>query len=235
MENTMKKKDNQNIYHISFPDWYSDPRDFHEAVIKTWIESRKLKLSDSWKKPRKSKQNLGQFLYLPIKAGMTGVWYATICSGYILNGYKKVIILFADEKSKKIMWIKEGLISHEFDTIAVTSSLELPRYPRQSIAELNQRNAYLLSILPCLTKLESIDIIGLGLNWHDNAINEAFFTYFDGTIGNDTCVIVCADFEKELDYPIMGAYFESITYMYKRKSKAVQFSTDFGDMMLQVA
>ena len=43
------------------------------------------------------------------------------------------------------------------------------------------------------------------------------------------------DFTQEVEDPIMGVYFESIIQSLGRKPRAVQFSTDVGDMLIQVA
>ena len=37
-------KNNLNTQYINFPDWYSDPRDFHEAVLQTHQEAQKIKM-----------------------------------------------------------------------------------------------------------------------------------------------------------------------------------------------
>lgn len=233
----MKKWKTINTVTIGFPDWYSDPRDFHEFVIKTYLESGKLKTTKTTKVSRP------KLLYLPVRQDMLGAWYSVLALWYLLHaGYNKICFFIGDRALPLglVHQSRSCMLQSEFQRIAVAPLL--PSDNNTYVLPLDVINAscgYVFSALWCMSAIQYIAIASLWLNEDKSSHITAQLIQDHMSqskcMDDDCCCIFIGDFIWEQDHPVMGAYFELFAKMLKRKTRSVEFTTDVGDMLVQVA
>ncbi|MFA7284460.1 MAG: hypothetical protein WC004_01395 [Candidatus Absconditabacterales bacterium] len=234
---TTKTTKTTNTIAIGFPERYSDPRDFHEFVIKTYLESRKLK------KPKSTKALRPKLLYLPVRQDMLGARYSVLALGYLLHsGYDKICFFIADYTLPlgTIHQASRSTLQSEFQQIAVT-----PLFPSDKktyvlpLDDINAAYGHVFSAVGCMSMIQSISVATLGLGEDElpqvtvQLIQDRMM--HSRCVDDDSCCVFIGDFAGEQEHPVVGTYFELFAKMLKRKPRSVEFATDVGNMLVQVA
>lgn len=223
--------------HIGFPEWYNDPRDFHEFAIKTYLEAAKINTT-----PKRKQKFVPKLLYLPVKDGMIGSWYVALCLSYLLqSGYRRICFFVGSEKLSvgTLHESKDIILASEFQSLTLESVfLHSNKKYSLPLNQVNENYGYLFACLSCVADIESFAVAYVGLDASDTKNDpKEIISYIteSACIEDDVCCVFVGDFILEQVHPMMGLYFEIVAKLFARKPKAIEFTTHVGDMLIQVA
>ena len=225
----MDKKDNQNTHYIDFPERYTDPRDFHEAVLQSVQEAQKIKMP-KLAKIHKDKLQLG---YLALSGDVLDVRFIILYLSLLLQqGYDSICI-----------------ISCDYDTVYSDYKLQSPFAVSSLVSVSKDKNSedyqseFKVDTLVCVSQIISalknfyilkISVEGLKSSLEANNDYQNNLSIF--LKKNKMAVIVIGDEEQDESRDIWwGLVFDWICKNLKRSVKKVAFQSMIGDLYLYVA
>jgi hypothetical protein len=225
---------NQNLQYVNFPDWYNDPRDFHEAVLQTFQEAQKIKIP-KLAKIHKEKLQIG---YLALSWDVLDVWFIILYLSLLLQqGYESICMISCDYESDYSYYknTQETLLQSTFATTpleCIDASENTEAYEwgfkfdtfvcvSQIISPL--KNFYILKIsVEGLKKKLEAD------KNYQNALSDFFKK-------NKMAIMVIGDEEHDEKREIGGGLvFDWVSKNLKRSIKKVAFQSMIGDLYLYV-
>jgi hypothetical protein len=238
----MVKKTPQPIIHIPLLSWYSDPRDFHEAVLKTSLEAAKLPLPKIAKK-HQGKIGVG---YLPLRGDALDIWMMMLYLSLLLGQwYDSLCIVHCDYNSDYLSYIctEKGLMR---SVIADTPLHQIPDTIQygvtKDVKDIDNQIGIAVSIAQSLSKLKDLFLLQTGTNnpSHSQSKKQAFreidimFNYIHNK--NNSAILVIGDDKKDENGEFNGWHvFESIAITLGRTIKRIEFESALWHLQLVVA
>lgn len=225
---------------LPYPDHYLDPRDFHEAILRTSLEAKKLTLP---KIAKKHKERIGVG-YVSLMWSVIDIWFLIIITQLLLKQWYDGICVIVSDYAKSY-FERERTDCQIYQTIfANTKQLKIPKKNcfGSDQADISQEQSYILHIAQSLFPIASCIFFRawtqLPENYKPWDWTSKEFLAIDRMmeyIHNEKnhAIIVIGEHEKELqnDYNA-SRVFEAIVTTLERTVKKTSFDSALGELTL---
>lgn len=225
---------------LSYPDYYLDPRDFHEAILKTSLEAKKITLP---KIAKKHKERIGVG-YVSLTWSVIDVRFIIITTQLLLQQWYDGICVIACDYSKSY-FERERVDEQVFQTtFSKTKQLKLPKKDSFGTAKgiLSLEQSYLLHIAQSLFPITSCIFFTawtqLPENYNPWGKTSKEFLAIDRMMEyihnqKNHAIIVIGEHEEELQYNYNASrVFEAIVTTLERTVKKTSFDSALGELTL---
>lgn len=224
---------------LPYPDHYLDPRDFHEAILKTALEAKKITLPKIAKKH--GRIGVG---YVSLLWSVLDIWFLVITAQLLLSQWYDGICVIASDYSKSYFQ-RERPDQLELQTIfARTKQLKLPK--KDSFwgvnASLTLEQSYLLYITQSLFSITSSIFFTVGTQLPENynpwGKTSKEFLAIDRMMEyvhnqKNHAIIVIGEHEEEMKNNYNASrVFEAIVATLERTVKKTSFDSALGELTL---
>lgn len=230
------------VQFLEIPDWYIDPRDFHEAILKTSLETKKIVLPKIAKK-HKWKASIW---YICLQDTVLDIWFLSVYIQMLMSqGHDGLTIIYSDYSSSYFDWKQIGAKTLQ-SVYGNSHQVTIPKVnfygKRDKSYTLSKIHQFAVQIAQCVAPIKDFCLLSVGtqkpkkmLDWDE--VSEEFLV-IDRMMEylhkqKNHAIIVLWSMHEEIENEYNGSrVFESIVTTLERSVKKISVNSAIGELHL---